>query len=120
LRLARFELEKPFATAVKQVQNHAATASAIKHPQASRAIARAIVARTVRIALRREVPAPSLFDVEGLSAETERSLHGVELTGAGDWAKRTLLGFGAPLEERRRAALSQPLNDLRANATHTE
>jgi hypothetical protein len=108
LQLARFELEEFFAAAVKQVQNHAATASASKHPQASRAIARAIVARTIRIALRRGVPAPSLFDVEVLSAETERSLHGVEPTGAGDWTKRTLLGLGAALGERRRAALSQP------------
>jgi hypothetical protein len=108
LRLSRFELEKPFAAAVKQVQNHAATASAIKYPQASRAIARAVVARTVRVALRRGVPAPSLFDIEELSVETERCLHGVELTGADDWAKRTLLGLTAPLEERRRAALSQP------------
>jgi len=106
-RLARFELEKLFAAAMKQVQNHAATASAIKHPQASRAIARAIVARTIRIALRRGVPAPSLFDIEVLSAETERSLHDVELTEAGDWAKRTLLGLGPTLGERRRAALSQ-------------
>jgi len=107
-RLARFELEKPFAAAVKQVQNHAATTSAIKHRLASRAIARAIVARTIRIALRRGVPAPGLFDVEVLSAETERFLHGVEPTGAGDWTKRTLVGLGAPLGERRRAALSQP------------
>jgi hypothetical protein len=112
LHLARFELEKPFTAAVKQLQSHVATTSAIKHPLASRAIARSIVARTIRIALRRGVPAPSLSDVEALSTETERSLKGVELTEADDWTKRTLLALGAPLEERRRAALSQPATPI--------
>ena len=110
--LTRFELEKLFPAAVKQVQSHAATTSALKHSQAPRAIARAIVARTIRRALRHGVPAPSLSDIEVLSAETQRSLHCPELMEAGDWTKHTLLGLGAPLEERRRAALSQTASPI--------
>jgi hypothetical protein len=105
--LARLDLEAVFPLAVKQVRDDLATQAAIKHSQAARAIARAIVARTVRIALERGIPAPTLPDLDTLVIETERLLQDGQLGGISDWAKSVLLGWGTSRAERRRAVLSQ-------------
>ena len=74
-----FELEEPFAAALKKVQADAAAKNAIRHPQAARAIARATVARMLRIALHQGIPPPSLAEVEALAAATEQLLPQAQL-----------------------------------------
>ena len=99
-RLKVFELEAAFAAAVKQTQADPATSDVLRHPQAPRAIARAIIARTLRIALDAGIPPPSLADLEALAAATEQLLREGQLAGVIDWAKSALLGVGMRMGTR--------------------
>jgi hypothetical protein len=107
-RLKTFELEEPFAAALKEVQADPAAKNAIRHPQAARAIARAIVARMLRIALRQGIPPPSLAEVEALAAATEQLLRQAQLFAPLDWAKAAVPGLGlrASVGTRQRATLA--------------
>src|SRR5262249_45663370 len=93
-------LEAPFAAAVKEVQADAAAKNAFRHPQAARAIARAIVARMLRIALEKGIPPPSLADVETLAAAAEQLLRQAQLIAPVDWAKSAILGVGLRIGTR--------------------
>ena len=83
------------------------TLTAVRHPEAFRAVARAVVARTVSIALDQGIPAPGFDDLEAMTQEMEQVLRDGELFGISDWAKSTLLGWGTTMAIRRRASLAQ-------------
>jgi hypothetical protein len=105
-RLTRLQLENLFPIAVQQTKDDPFTLTAVRHPEAFRAVARAIVARTVLIGLDRGVPAPCIEDLEAMTIEMEQVLRDGELFGVSDWAKSTLLGWGTTMAVRRRATLS--------------
>jgi hypothetical protein len=94
-KLKVLELEAAFARAVKSIQAARETADAIRHPQAARAIARAIVATTLQIALEQGIPPPSLVQFEDLAADTEQILRQAQLGAARDYAKAAFVGVGS-------------------------
>ncbi|UPJ53421.1 hypothetical protein IVB30_20155 [Bradyrhizobium sp. 200] len=106
-RLARLQLEKAFPIAVRQTKDDPFTLTAVRHPEAFRAVARAVVARTVSIGLDQGIPAPGFDDLEAMTLEMEQILRDGELFGISDWAKSTLLGWGTTMAVRRRASLAQ-------------
>jgi hypothetical protein len=92
--LKKYELEAVFATAVKETQSDPSANSAVQHPQAARAIARSIIARTVRIALDEGIPPPGLADLEALAIACEDQFQQAKLAAGLDWAKSVLVGWG--------------------------
>ena len=105
-QLKRFAVQDCYRRAVAEVQADPAVAAAIMSPEAPRAIARAIVARTLRIALQEGIPVPGLDDVEAIVSDTEQLLRPAQLGGIGDWAGSVLLGWGTSWGARRRDTLS--------------
>src|SRR5438552_3057769 len=95
--LARLQLDTVFPSAVQQTRDDQFTLPAVRHPEAFRAIARAIVARTIRIGLEQGIPAPGFQDLETMTMEMEQVLRDGELFGISDWAKTTLLGWGTTI-----------------------
>jgi len=104
-RLKRNDLKDCFAQAVPEVQADPAAQAVMRHPDAARAIARSIAARTLRLALERGIPAPGLSEWDAIASETEVLLRQAQLAGGADWAKSVLLGWSTSWGERRRAAL---------------
>lgn len=96
-QLERVGLAAAFDAAVGEVQADPAAKAAMRHPQAARALARAIVARLLRIALAEGIPPPGLADLEALALATEQLLRQAQLAAVTDWAKSALLGWGMRL-----------------------
>jgi hypothetical protein len=105
-RLDRYDLKDCFGQALSQVQADPAVPAAIAEPQAPRAIARAIVARMLRMALEQGIPAPGLVDIEAIVSDVEQILRPAQLGAVSDWAKSVLMGWSTSLGERRRITLS--------------
>jgi hypothetical protein len=104
-QLKRFELEACFARAVDDVRADPEMQSAMPHPQAFRAIARAIVARTVRCGMDFGMPPPGGADLHLMVQNIEELLQEGQLFGVPDWAKKALAGWLTGKGERERAAL---------------
>jgi hypothetical protein len=111
-RLETFQLTAFFAQALTQIKADPATQAAIKHPEASQAIARAIVARSVRTALEAGVPPPGLTELEFIASQVQQLLFVGHLGGSKNWARSVLLGWGTSLAERRRMALLEAATPL--------
>jgi len=111
-RLERFQLKTTFAQAIAQGKADPAIRAAIERPEAVRAIARAIAARTVRNALKAGIPAPGLADLEAIVSDVQQLLRKGRLAGLKDWSKTVLLGWGTSLGERRRATLAKAATPL--------
>jgi hypothetical protein len=112
-RLKRFDLQACFARALSQVQADPSVNDALlHHPRASTAIARAIVARTVRIALEEGLPPPGLAETEAITSDTDQLLRQAQLGGLFDWGKSVLLGWGTSWGERRRATVAAQATPL--------
>ncbi|NEV02057.1 hypothetical protein [Bradyrhizobium uaiense] len=73
-KLKALNLETAFATGVKLIRAARATGDALDHPQAPRAVARAIVAATLQISIEQGIPPPSLAQLDELADETEHVL----------------------------------------------
>lgn len=108
--LVKYNFEEAFAVAVKDTQADSATLGAIRHPEAARAIARSIVARTVRIALDAGIPPPGIDELEVLATTTEQQFLKATLSPPLDWAKSVMVGWGLQagtfIGTRKRATLA--------------
>jgi hypothetical protein len=82
------------------VQAARETADAIRHPQAARAIARAIVANTVQIGLGEGIRPPGLAGLDDLAVDTEQILRPAQLGAIRDYARLAFAGIGARLATR--------------------
>jgi len=111
-RLERLQLTASFAQALVAIQRDPAMEAAIRHPEAVRAIARAIVARTVGQALDEGLPAPGLADLEAIESDVQQLLRKGQLAGLRGWAKSVLLGWGTTRAQRSRAALMSAATPL--------
>ncbi|QQO12415.1 hypothetical protein JJB99_23380 [Bradyrhizobium diazoefficiens] len=98
-------LEACFAEAVAKVRAAPETPGATSHPQAFRALARAIVAQTVRRGMDLGIPPPGGADLQVMVDRTEELLHAGQLFGVTDWAKKALAGWLTNKGARERAAL---------------
>lgn len=98
-------LEACFAEAVAKVRTAPETPGAISHPQAFRALARAIVAETVRRGMDRGIPPPGGAVLQVMADRTEELLQTGQLFGIPDWAKKALAGWLTNKGARERAAL---------------
>jgi hypothetical protein len=111
-QLKRFELEGCFGRAVDAVKADPETQGAVPHPQAFRAIARAIVARTVRCGVDLGIPPPGGADLELMVQNLEPLLREGQLFGIPDWAKKALAGWLTSKGERQRAVLLSAASPL--------
>jgi hypothetical protein len=111
-QLKQFGLEACFAQAVANVRTAPETQGAIPHPQAFRALARAIVARTVRCGMDLGVPPPGRADLDVMVQHTEQLLQDGQLFGIPDWAKKALAGWLTGKGARERAALLEAATPL--------
>jgi hypothetical protein len=105
-RLERLDLHPAFERAVHEVRADPATAIALQHPQAARAIGRAVVARMMRIALEEGIPLPPMIELEKIATGTEQLLREGQLAGIGDWAKEVIMAWATSWGDRRRATLT--------------
>ncbi|WP_315769696.1 MULTISPECIES: hypothetical protein [unclassified Bradyrhizobium] len=98
--LKALDLEVPFATALKLIQADRATSDALAHPQASRAIARAIVAAALRLAIEQGIPPPNSTQVDELVHEVEQLLRQAQLGAVKDYAASAFIGLGTRIATR--------------------
>jgi hypothetical protein len=109
--LKKYGLEAAFAAAMKETQTDPAANSAVRHPQAARALARSVIARTVRIGLDEGIPPPGLTDLEVLAIATEQQFQQAALAAPLDWAKSVMVGWGlrvgTRIGTRKRATLAE-------------
>lgn len=111
-RLQQYELETCYAQAVVDVRTAPETQVAISHPQAFRALARAIVAHAVRRGMDLGVPPPGRDDLDLMVQQTEQLLQDGQLFGIPDWAKKALAGWLTSKGARERAALLEAATPL--------
>jgi hypothetical protein len=99
-KLNELELEVAFTQALSEIQSANTTSEAAAHPQAVHAVARAIVAATIRIAVVDGISPPSIETLDEIAGDIEFQLLGGQLGPVGDFAKAAFAGIGTRLATR--------------------